>query len=685
MKTIKTVIAMSIVISLFSCKTEKQKKEITKTPGIKLENIDTLVSPKEDFYKYVNGNWLKKAEIPSDRTSWGSFNELRKKTDDDVLAILEEEMKNKTLKDSKQKEVTDQQKAVYLFQSYIDLAARNKNGIQPIMPLLKKVDQIKDIKDMQNFMTETQPYGGPGFFGLYVSSHPKRSTENAAFLYPAGLGLSRDYYVDKDADTKEKLKKYQQHIAKMLTFIGEKKVDDKANEIVAFETALAKPRKTKEENRDARKRNNPRSIEQIAKMVPVLDMKKYFKDLGVKNIDTLIVTDPKYFKALNTILHKTDIKTIKDYLKWHIIDGAAGALTEDIDKANWEFYSKTLRGTKKQRPLKERGLSVVNGSVGEALGKLYVDKKFPPEAKAKAQKMIKNILTAFEKRINNVDWMSDKTKKNAIAKLHKMTVKIAYPDKWKDYSKLNINKENSYYENKKAVSKFNFDENIAKIGKPVDKTEWHMSPQTVNAYFNPPNNEIVFPAAILQPPFYNYKADDAVNYGGIGAVIGHEISHSFDDSGARYDGDGNLNNWWTKEDEKNFAQRGEKLVAQFDQIEALPDVHLNGKFNLGENIGDLGGVNVAYDALQLNYKNSKKPGKIDGFTPEQRFFMSWATVWRTKMREDALRNSIKTNPHAPGMYRGYIPLKNMDAFYKAFDIKEGDKMYLKPEDRVKIW
>lgn len=685
MKTIKTVIAMSIVISLFSCKTEKQKKEITKTPGIKLENIDTLVSPKEDFYKYVNGNWLKKTEIPSDRTSWGSFNELRKKTDDDVLAILEEEMKNKTLKDSKQKEVTDQQKAVYLFQSYTDLATRNKNGIQPIMPLLKKVDQIKDIKDVQNFMTETQPYGGPGFFGLYVSSHPKRSTENAAFLYPAGLGLSRDYYVDKDADTKEKLKKYQQHIAKMLTFIGEKKVDYKANEIVAFETALAKPRKTKEENRNARKRYNPRSVEQIAKMVPVLDMKKYFKDLGVKNIDTLIVTDPKYFKALNTILHKTDIKTIKDYLKWHIIDGTAGALTEDIDKANWEFYSKTLRGSKKQRPLKERGLSVVNGSVGEALGKLYVDKKFPPEAKAKAQKMIKNILTAFEKRINNVDWMSDKTKKNAIAKLHKMTVKIAYPDKWKDYSKLNINKENSYYENKKAVSKFNFDKNIAKIGKPVDKTEWHMSPQTVNAYFNPPNNEIVFPAAILQPPFYNYKADDAVNYGGIGAVIGHEISHSFDDSGARYDGDGNLNNWWTKEDEKNFAQRGEKLVAQFDQIEALPGVHLNGKFNLGENIGDLGGVNVAYDALQLNYKNSKKPGKIDGFTPEQRFFMSWATVWRTKMREDALRNSIKTNPHAPGMYRGYIPLKNMDAFYKAFDIKEGDKMYLKPEDRVKIW
>ena len=685
MKTTKTIIIMSIVIALFSCKAEKQKREIAKTPGIELENIDTLVSPKDDFFKYVNGNWLKRTEIPADRTSWGSFNELRKKTDDDVLAILENEMKNNALKDAKQNEITDQQKAVYLFQSYTDLATRNKNGIQPIIPLLKKVDEIKDLKDVQNFMTKTQPYGGPGFFGLYVGSHPKKSNENTVFLFPAGLGLSRDYYVDKDADTKEKLKKYEEHIARMLTFINEKNPEEKAKKILAFETALAIPRKTKEENRDDRKRYNPRSIEEIAKMTPVLDMKKYFKDLGVKNIDTLIVTDPKYFKSLNSVLNNTDIKTIKDYLKWNIIDGVAGSLTEDIDKANWEFYSKTLRGSKKQRPIKERGLSVVNGSVGEALGKLYVAKKFPPQAKAKAEKMIKNILTAFEQRIKKVEWMSDKTKENAIAKLHKMTVKIAYPDKWKDYSKLKVNKKNSYYENRKAVSKFRFDENMAKIGKPVDKTEWHMSPQTVNAYYNPPNNEIVFPAAILQPPFYNYKADDAVNYGGIGAVIGHEISHSFDDSGARYDGDGNLNNWWTKEDEKNFAKRGKKLVEQFNQIEALPGVHLNGKFNLGENIGDLGGVNVAYDALQLNYKDTKKPGKINGFTPDQRFFMSWATVWRTKMREDALRNLIKTNPHAPGMYRAYMPLKNVDVFYKAFQVKEGDKMYLKPEDRVRIW
>ncbi|HFS67962.1 MAG TPA: M13 family peptidase [Flavobacteriia bacterium] len=687
MKTINSIIAISIAITLFSCKTQnrkKIKKEI-EIPGIVLENMDTLVSPKEDFFKYVNGNWLAKTKIPEDRTSWGSFNELRKRTDDDVLAILDDEMKNTSLKDAKQTETTDQQKAVYLFQSYINLKDRNKNGIKPIEPILKKVNQIKDLNDAQNFMAETQPYGGAGFFGIYVGSHPKKSDKNAVFLYPAGLGLSRDYYVDQDADTKEKLKKYQEHIARMLQFIKEQNTTDKAKKIVAFETELAKPRMTKEERRDARKRYNPMSIEEIAKMTKVLDMKKYFKDLGIKNTDTLIVTDPNYFKALNEVLAKTDVNTINDYLKWTVIDHAAGSLSEDIDKANWEFYSKTLRGSKQQRPIKERGLSVVNGSIGEALGKLYVDKKFPPEAKEKAEKMIKNIFRAFESRIKNVDWMSDKTKENAIVKLHKMTFKIAYPDKWKDYSKLDVAKEKSYFDNRMAVSKFNFDKNLHKIGKPVDKTEWYMSPQTVNAYFNPPNNEIVFPAAILQPPFYNYNADDAVNYGGIGAVIGHEVSHSFDDSGARYDGDGNLNNWWTKEDEQNFAKRGEKLAKQFSEIEALPGVHLNGEFNLGENIGDLGGVNVAYDALQLDFKETKKPGKIDGFTPEQRYFMSWATVWRTKMREDALRNLIKTNPHAPGMYRAYMPLKNVDAFYEAFDIKEGDKMYLKPEDRVKIW
>ena len=685
MKNPKFILILNLIVllSFISCK----KDAAVKVSGINLENMDKAISPKDDFFKYVNGNWLKTTEIPSDRTSWGSFNELRKKTDADALAILNEAIKNEEatgLKDAnKNASITDQQKAVYVYKSYTDLATRNKNGTNPLMPYLSKIDQIKNLDDVQNFIIETQPSGGGGFYGLYIGSHPKNSNINTAFLYPAGLGLSRNYYVDEDEDTKEKMKKYETHIGRMLEFFGNDK--EKAKKIVAFETALASPRMTKEERRDARKRYNPMTIAEISKLTPSINFDKYVKGIGIKKIDTIIVTDPNYFKALEKVLKTTSVDTWKDYLKWTAIDRAAGSLSEKIDVANWEFYSKTLRGAKEQRPLDERALSTLNGSVGEALGKLYVEKKFPPEAKVKAEKMIENVITAFGNRIKKLEWMSEETKEKALVKLGKMTVKIAYPDKWKDYSKMKINKENSYFENQLAVAKWRFDKNIAKIGKPVDKSEWGMSPQTVNAYFNPSNNEIVFPAAILQPPFYNYQADEAVNYGGIGAVIGHEISHSFDDSGSRYDGDGNLNNWWTENDSKQFAVLGKKLEDQYGAIEALPGVKLNGKYTLGENIGDLGGVNVAYDGLQLYFKNNKRPENIDGFTPEQRFFMSWATVWRTKMRDDALKNLIKTNPHSPGMYRAYMPLQNIDNFYAAFDISEKDKMFIKPKDRVRIW
>jgi putative endopeptidase len=356
-----------------------------------------------------------------------------------------------------------------------------------------------------------------------------------------------------------------------------------------------------------------------------------------------------------------------------------------MEKANWDFYSKTLNGAKKQQPADERALGTVDGAIGEAIGQLYVEAKFPPEAKAKAEKMIKNIIAAFQDRIKALDWMTEETKLKAIEKLDKFTVKIAYPDEWEDYSKLQIKEGNSYAKNMLAVAEWATKKNYSEINEPVDKKKWGMAPQTVNAYFNPLNNEIVFPAAILQPPFYNYTADDAVNYGGIGAVIGHEISHAFDDSGARFDGDGNLKNWWTDKDLEEFTKRGDALAEQYSQIEVLDSVFINGKFTLGENIGDLGGVLGAYDGLQRSFKENGRPADIDGFTAEQRFFMSWATVWRTLMREEALRTRIKTDPHSPGMYRATQPLKNIDAFYEAFDIKEGDAMYLAPEKRVRIW
>jgi putative endopeptidase len=513
---------------------------------------------------------------------------------------------------------------------------------------------------------------------------------NAGYIAPAGLGLSRDYYVDQDDDTKEKRQKYIAHIARMLQYFGDSEEVAKANadKIFQYEYNLAEPRLTKEESRDTRKLYNPKTIGELSEITPSINWGNYFEGIGVTDIDKVIVMQPQYMEAVEKILTSSSIEDVKLYLRWTAIDRAAGKLSDEIEIANWEFYGKELTGAKQQRPRDERALSSINGVIGEALGKLYVDKKFPPEAKAKAEEMIKNVMLGFEKRINALDWMSAETKVKALEKLHKMTVKIAYPDKWKDYSALEVKSVEdggSYFQNSLNATKWNFKKDIDKLGKPVDRTEWGMAPQIVNAYFNPVNNEIVFPAAILQPPFYNYTADEAVNYGGIGAVIGHEISHSFDDQGSRFDAEGNLSNWWTDEDSENFAVLGKKLADQYSAVEALEGVHLNGEFTLGENIGDLGGVNAAYEGLQIFFEQNGKPEDIDGFTAEQRFFMSWGTIWRTKMRDDAMRNLIKTNPHAPGMYRAYMPLKNVDAFYTAFNIAEGDKMYLNPDDRVKIW
>lgn len=682
--------ALAILLTLNSC---KKDVDTPKTPGIDLTKMDANTSPKEDFFKYVNGNWFENTEIPADRTRWGSFDELRKKTNADALRILKEAIANGKvkLKDAATiNMVTDQQKAVNLFETIMDTISRNKRGIDPIKPYLAKIDKIKNLADLQRLLIEFEPYGGAGFFGFSVFAHLKNSSINTSYIGAGALGLNRDYYVDKDDDTKAKLEKYRTHIAKMLLYLGDSESEAKANadKILAFETRMAIPRMTKEDRRDTRNLYNPKSIFELNKMTPSINWNAYLEGIGAKGLDTVIVTDPKYFIALEEILKENNVDDWKNYLRWTLIDGAAGLLTTNIDKTNWEFYSRDLKGSKAQIDREERALNTVNGAIGEALGKLYVEKKFPLEAKEKAERMIANVMKAFENRINNLEWMSTETKVKAQEKLEKMTVKIAYPDKWKDYSKLasnNVKSGGSYFGNMTNLAQWNFTKGLEKLGKEVDKTEWGMAPQVVNAYFNPLNNEIVFPAAILQPPFYNYEADEAVNYGGIGAVIGHEISHCFDDSGARFDADGNLNNWWTDDDLEKFTALGSKLSDQYDAREVLPNLYINGKFTLGENIGDLGGINTAYDGLQMYLAKHGRPDDIDGFTPEQRFFMSWGTIWRTKYRDDALRNLIKTDPHSPGMARAVMPLQNVDAFYEAFDLVEGDKMYLKPEDRVKIW
>jgi endothelin-converting enzyme/putative endopeptidase len=657
-----------------------------KEPGINIQYLDKSVKPSDDFFQYVNGTWLNTTEIPGDRTRWGSFDELRQRTDADALAILKEAANN-----PKYKSNTDQGKAINMYKTILDTVGRNKLGITPIKPYLKKIDAVKNTKDLEALLIEMEPLGGIGFFGANVGPDAKNSSRNVLSVGPGGVGLpDRDYYVSDDADSKEKREKYVLHVAKMLGFIGEKPAEAKihAEKILALETEMSKPRFDRVERRDRRKSYNPMTVADLQKVTPSINWTNYFTKVGFKNVDSLIVSQPKYMTYVESMLKENKVEDWKAYMRWSLLNRASGQLSTDIENANFDFYGKTLTGAIKQRPSDERALQVINGRIGEALGKLYVEKKFPAEAKVKAEKMIKNIFIAFENRINNLPWMSAETKVSAIAKLHKSQIKIGYPDKWKDYSALVIKSPaegGTYFDNTLNMAKWRFQEDLADLSKPVDKTKWGMSPQTVNAYYNPSYNEIVFPAAILQPPFYNYQADEAVNYGGIGGVIGHEISHGFDDSGSRYNADGNLVDWWTADDLKQFSALTGALAAQYSALEPLPGTFVDGKFTLGENIGDLGGINAAYDGLQLYLKENGNPGLIDGYTPEQRFFMSWATIWRSKARDAAIKNQVKTDPHSPGMYRAYVPLQNVDTFYQAFNIQPNDGMYIAPEKRVKIW
>ena len=679
-KAIVFLIAMGCLSTLFA---QEAKKVVH---GINLEYMDRTVKPSDNFFRFVNGTWLDNTEIPADRTRWGSFDELREKTDKDMMIILNEALNNPSYTAT-----SDQGKALNLYRTIMDTVTRNKNGIKPLKPFLDKINSVKNAKELEKLMIEMENQGGVGFFGVGVGTDAKNSNRNVLNVGLGSLGLpDRDYYVSDDADSKEKREKYLAHVTRMLQYLGEKPAVAKANaeKILALEIAMAKPRLDRVERRDRRKTYNPMTVAELQKLTPTINWEGYLQSVGLPKVDTLIVSQPRYMTALETIFKENKVEDWKAYMRWTLLNRSSGTLSTEIENANWEFYGKTLTGAIKQRPRNERALQTVNGSFGEALGKIYVEKMFPPEAKANAQKMIANVFLAYENRINNLPWMAASTRANAIAKLKKFTVKIGYPDKWKDYSGVTIvgpKEGGTYFDNMKSISKWRNAENFAKLNKPVDKTEWGMSPQTVNAYYNPSFNEIVFPAAILQPPFYDYKADVAVNYGGIGAVIGHEISHGFDDSGSRYNADGNLVNWWSDEDLKQFTQLGGSLAEQYSQLEPLPGIFVDGKFTLGENIGDLGGVNAAYDGLQIHLKQSGRPDLIDGFTPEQRFFISWATIWRSKARDEAIKNLIKTDSHSPGQYRAYVPLQNVDAFYQAFDIKPGDGMYLEDDKRVKIW
>jgi len=672
---------------LVACQPTEEKAVREMPPGIDVTRMDQTADPKEDFYQFANGTWLEETEIPADEGRWGGFGELRETNNKMVLEILEGAADNPDFKDG-----SDERKAVNFFSVGMDSTLAENVGVDALAGWMEKIDGISDVAGLQTLLADMHSASYGGFHGVASFANLKDSKINALYVVAGGLGLpNRDYYTKTDEKSVEIREKYVLHVAKMLGLCGASgDPAAMADQIMEIENRLALASLTPIESRDIPRLYNPMGVDGLTELSPNIDWAKYLGDVGVDlgTVDTLIVTQPKFLQEVNSVLADVPMDNIKAYLKWNVINQASNFLNNEVVQTNFDFYGKTLRGTEQMRPRWERVLGSTNGVIGEAIGKVYVAETFPPEAKAKAEEMVKNLMKAFDARIKNLEWMSDSSKTQALKKLETLRVKIGYPNKWRDYADLNVESSGekySYIGNMENAWRWQFSENIKEVGEPVDKERWGMNPQTVNAYFNPLNNEIVFPAAILQPPFYNYTADAAVNYGGMGAVIGHEISHGFDDQGSRFDHEGNMENWWTDEDKSKFEERTKVLVAQFDAYEALDSVNVQGELTLGENIGDLGGLNAAYDALQIYLADNGRPELIDGFTPEQRLFISWATIWRTKYRDETLRTQVLTDPHSPGMYRAIGPLTNMETFYKAFDIKEGDKLFKPEADRVKIW
>ena len=686
------ILAFAGIVALNSCaskvvtspeQTVAPMETVKETPenGLDFTTFDKSVRPQDDFYDFVNGSWMKTAKIPADKSTWGSFNKLAEDTDNNSMTILHSLLNDKFAAGSEGKKIQD------LYATYMDMAKRNADGISPIKGDLAKIDGIKSLADLQNYLDEATKNGENPFYSWNVFSDLKDSKMNAIYLGEASLGLGRDYYQKTNPKNTETIAKYTEFVSSMLDVLGYKNSKATAQNIVGFEKSIAQTYLTNEQIRDATLQYNPRTMPELSKLVKNVNLPKYLTSVGV-NTDIAIIGELKYYQNLDKFINAKNIPLIKDYMKYHLLSGSASYLSKDLDDMKFDFYGKYLRGQDVQRAQDKRGFELIDGALGEAFGKLYVEKYFPAEAKAQMVELIDYLKKSFSQHISDLTWMSSVTKEKALNKLNKFTVKVAYPDKWKDYSKLTINSQadgGTLYKNLQNVTAWQYGKELEKVGKPVDRTEWGMTPQTVNAYYNPVNNEIVFPAAILQPPFFNPNADPAINFGGIGAVIGHEITHGFDDSGAQFDADGNLVDWWTPEDKANFEKATKALAAQYDKYEPVKGTFVNGTFTNGENIADLGGVNIAYDALQMYLKDHGNPGEISGYTQDQRFFMSWATVWRTLQKEAALVNQIKTDSHSPGLYRAFGPLINTDAFYKAFNVKEGDKLYKKPEDRVIIW
>lgn len=686
----KSTLALAVLFALAGCDKAQTPTQTTETPpaavaevktltsGIELSNMDTNVKPQQDFFRYVNGNWLAKTEIPADKGRWGSFDELRENADKQVLAIVQE-LVAKTAEPG-----TDIQKISDFYRSYMDTATLDTLGLEPLKAQFTKVDAVSSHADLAKLWGELQAERTGTPVVLFVGQDQKASDQYITLANQSGLGMpDRDYYLNSDEKSKEIQQKYQAYITKVAELAGWTDPAKVATTVYAIESKLAQAQWSRVQNRDRNATYNKLTVAQLAETAPGFDWAALLGAAKLADVKEVVVRQPTYLTAFAKLQSEISVADWQTYLKFHLVRANSQLLASSFDQASFEFYGKTLSGLEAQRDREKRAVAALEESLGFMLGKIYVERHFKPEAKERMDQLIKNMRVAFKQAIDGLEWMSPETKKAAQEKLTKFNAKIGYPDVWRDYSCLEV-KAGDLVGNMQRSSQCEFDRMVAKLGKPVDRTEWGMTPQTVNAYYSSTMNEIVFPAAILQPPFFNVDADDAVNYGAIGGVIGHEITHGFDDQGRRSDGNGNLTDWWQPIDAEQFQKRAQLMIDQYSAFNPIDDLKLQGALGLGENIADLGGLTVAFKAYQTSLQG-KPAAVIDGFSGDQRFFMGWSQVWRIKFRDASLRQQVITGPHSPGMYRVLGVLSNMPEFYQTFDVKPGDGMYRDDAVRVKIW
>lgn len=667
---------IALVLGASAC---DSKKETVRKGGIDVANLDTTAMPGSDFYQFACGGWIKAHPLTDEYARFGSFDLLAENNREQLKGLIEELAARKSESGSIAWKIGN------LYNMAMDSVKLNANGVAPVKPQLEKIAAVSQ-DGLVELIAEMRRSGFDPYFGLYIGSDDMNSSMNIAHIYQSGLGLGdRDYYLKEDEHTKDIRAKYEDHVAKMfeLAGYGEEQANKAATGVMRIETSIAKASYEKVKLRDPHANYHKMSVEDLKKQIPAIDWDVYFTTIGLAGLNELNVGQPEMVAEAVKLINDGDIEAQKAYLSWKVIDGAASFLSDGFAEQNFEFYGKTLSGTKEMKPRWKRAVATVDGTMGEAVGQMYVEKYFPAAAKERMVKLVANLQKSLGERIQALDWMGADTKEKALEKLAAIYVKVGYPDTWRDYSALDI-RDDSYWANIERSNQFDFNYMLSKAGKPVDKTEWLMTPQTVNAYYNPATNEICFPAGILQYPFFDMNADDAFNYGAIGVVIGHEMTHGFDDQGRQYDKEGNLKDWWTPEDSRNFDARTKVLVNHFDSIQVLPGLNANGQLTLGENIADHGGLQVAYQALK-NATVGQPSDTVDGFTPEQRFFLAYANVWAANVRDEQIRLLTTMDVHSLGKWRVNGALPHINAWYEAFGVAEDDSLYLKPEQRASIW